>query len=401
MVHSMRLDIPHYYYKNTPYFSREDVLEAMLRNNDFNTDIEFRFADELFDRIDWTKDIDINIRTLYKMRATQLREKYSYLILAFSGGSDSTQILNTFLNNKIFIDEIQVVHHEKLVSKLDENIILKNNEMNALLEYKYAVQPMLNRVAKESPNTKITTLDASDFSWNQFTTGKVATLFGEKDLPSAANHRVFSLMPMVYQYYMNRHNMLSGTHNAAMIRGFEKPILIFDDMYDDVLLFCFSDMAIYSHMNTYTQHFAIEDFYWSADAPLIPVKQSHLIKKELETNKDFYEKFYNSKKKMREHTDPNSYSPAFMIERELSRIIYPDFNPRIFAGGKTVRTAAELLAIENFNQKTPTKQIITEYGESKLSRYKQFKNQKQLRQILYTKHYVVGHLNFKWKKFDV
>lgn len=398
MVHSMRLDIPHYFYNNTPYFSRKEVVDAMLHNNDFNADIEFRFADELFSNIDWTKDINVNISTLYKMRATQLREKYPYLILAFSGGSDSTQILNTFLNNKIFIDEIQVVHHEKLISKYDETTILMNNEMNALLEYKYAVQPMLDRVIKESPNTKITTLDASDFSWKQFTTGSIATLFGERDLPSAANHRVFSLLPMVYQYYMNRHNMLAGTHNAALIRGFDKPLLIFDDLYDDVLLFNFSDMAIYSHMDTYTQHFAIEDFYWSADAPLIPVKQSHLIKRELETNKEFYHKFYNSKKKIREHTDSNSYSPAFMIERELSRIIYPDFNPYTFAGHKPIRTAPELLAIEQFSQKTFTKQIINEYGESELNRYKQFKNQKQLRQILYTKHYVVGHLNFKWNK---
>ena len=257
---------------------------------------------------------------------------------------------------------------------------------------------MLEKVAKESPNTKITTLDASDFSMNQFTTGSIATMFGERDLPSAANHRIYSLMPMVYQYYMNRHNMMAGTHNAAMIRGFEKPILTFDTLDPNILLFCFSDLSIYSHMDYYTQHFAIEDFYWSADAPLIPVKQSHLIKQELETNKAFYYKFYRSKKKIREHTDPNTYSPAFMVERELSRIIYPDFNPMLFAGAKTIKTAPELVAIEKFGTSTHTQQIITEYGQSKLNRYKLFKNQSQFKELQHTKPYTIGHLNFKWRK---
>ena len=282
------IDGPYYLYQNKPYFSRESVAEAMLLNKDFDVSFEFKFADNIFDKIDWSKDINVSIETLYRMRAKQLREKYTYLILAFSGGSDSTQILNTFLKNKIFIDEIQVVHHEKLVSKLDESSLILNKDVNALLEYKYAVKPMLEKVAKESPNTKITTLDASDFSMNQFTTGSIATMFGERDLPSAANHRIYSLMPMVYQYYMNRHNMMAGTHNAAMIRGFEKPILTFDTLDPNILLFCFSDLSIYSHMDYYTQHFAIEDFYWSADAPLIPVKQSHLIKQELETNKAWF-----------------------------------------------------------------------------------------------------------------
>jgi hypothetical protein len=397
MVRSMKLDVPYYSYNNSAYFSRESVFESMLMNNDIHSNVEFKFADKVFDKVDWSKDINVSISTLYKMRAKQLRDKYNYLILAFSGGSDSSQMLNTFLNNNIFIDEIQVVHHEKLVSKLDENIIIPNGKMNALLEYKYAVKPMLDRVTKESPRTKITTLDASDFSLNQFTAGSLATMFGEKDLPSAANHRVYSIMPMVYQYYMNRHNMLSGTHNSALIRGFEKPILIFDIIDKNKLMFCFSDMSIYSHIDTYTQHFAIEDFYWSADAPFIPVKQSHLIKHELENNRAFYERFYSSKIKIREHTDPNSYSPAFMIERELSRIIYPDFNPSVFAGSKPTRTAPELVLIEKFGNKTNTQEIISEYGEFKLRKYKHIKNQTQIRELLYTKPYVIGNLKFNWR----
>jgi len=43
---------------------------------------------------------------LYALRARQLREKYDYLVLYFSGGADSTNILKTFIDNNIFLDEI-------------------------------------------------------------------------------------------------------------------------------------------------------------------------------------------------------------------------------------------------------------------------------------------------------
>ena len=70
------IDGPYYLYQNKPYFSRESVAEAMLLNKDFDVSFEFKFADNIFDKIDWSKDINVSIETLYRMRAKQLREKY-------------------------------------------------------------------------------------------------------------------------------------------------------------------------------------------------------------------------------------------------------------------------------------------------------------------------------------
>ena len=41
-----------------------------------------------------------------KERALQLKDELGEIILAFSGGSDSTLILNTFLKHNIPIDEV-------------------------------------------------------------------------------------------------------------------------------------------------------------------------------------------------------------------------------------------------------------------------------------------------------
>lgn len=67
----------------------------------------FRINDA-FDKADWTKEPTKSLKQLYKERAQQLRDDYDYLIVYFSGGSDSITMVNAFLNNNIKIDEIVI-----------------------------------------------------------------------------------------------------------------------------------------------------------------------------------------------------------------------------------------------------------------------------------------------------
>jgi hypothetical protein len=61
----------------------------------------------LFDyNIDWTVEPLETFKDLCKEYAQYIRDNYDYVILYYSGGSDSTTILNTFLDNNIKIDEI-------------------------------------------------------------------------------------------------------------------------------------------------------------------------------------------------------------------------------------------------------------------------------------------------------
>jgi hypothetical protein len=59
-----------------------------------------------FDRIDWSIEPIESFTILRSQRAQQLRESSSYIALYFSGGSDSTAVLNTFVLNNIPIDEV-------------------------------------------------------------------------------------------------------------------------------------------------------------------------------------------------------------------------------------------------------------------------------------------------------
>lgn len=56
--------------------------------------------------IDWTFEPSESWDNLCKERAIQLKDELGEIILAFSGGSDSILLLNTFLKNNIPIDEV-------------------------------------------------------------------------------------------------------------------------------------------------------------------------------------------------------------------------------------------------------------------------------------------------------
>ena len=94
------------YYKlwifdNKIFVNKHDVLDYAILQKNYNPNIEFIFHDEIYSKIDWKIEPSIDLETLYFLRAKQLRDTYDYLILQYSGGADSHQVLFTFLKNNI------------------------------------------------------------------------------------------------------------------------------------------------------------------------------------------------------------------------------------------------------------------------------------------------------------
>ena len=68
--------------------------------------IKYVFGGENYANYTWDKTPVEDLQTLYKQRAEQLRDTYDYLVLAWSGGSDSNQMLWSFFNNGIYPDMV-------------------------------------------------------------------------------------------------------------------------------------------------------------------------------------------------------------------------------------------------------------------------------------------------------
>ena len=64
--------------------------------------------DDTWNDADWTAEPDKDMEQLQKEHAEYLRNKYKTLVLFYSGGVDSSTVLNTFIKNKIPLDYIFV-----------------------------------------------------------------------------------------------------------------------------------------------------------------------------------------------------------------------------------------------------------------------------------------------------
>lgn len=153
---------PYYYYysNDNKVFSNKFYLISSNSNQDLNR-FHIPNVEKAFDELNLLNEPQESLNELYVNRAKQLREKYDYLVLFYSGGADSHCILETFMLNGIFIDEILII----CTNSSDLNQI-KNNDFEyftyldseglAYSAEKSAIPLAKYYVENYSPHTKIT-----------------------------------------------------------------------------------------------------------------------------------------------------------------------------------------------------------------------------------------------------
>ena len=110
----------------------------------------FYYHDDTFRTVNWKVEPTQSLDDLYRIRAQQIRDTYPYVILCYSGGNDSTAMLETFYYNNIHIDEILVVG----ALSQDPN---RNTDINHNGDLYLNAFPTLNKLS--FPNTKISIVD--------------------------------------------------------------------------------------------------------------------------------------------------------------------------------------------------------------------------------------------------
>jgi hypothetical protein len=83
--------------------------------------VKFYWLDDVWDKMDLTKEPTLSWDDLLKIRCWQLRDKYQYLVLCYSGGWDSSTALSAFVSNNIPIDEILIYDRN---SYLDDDEVI-------------------------------------------------------------------------------------------------------------------------------------------------------------------------------------------------------------------------------------------------------------------------------------
>jgi hypothetical protein len=269
LLHSDQNYYPYYKVGNTRFQSKFEALNHAQQHN--TTDVTFHFYDEVYDSYDWTEEPKESLDELYKLRAQQLRNQYEYLILAFSGGADSTNILRTFLDNDIHLDEIVVYH--SLSGDGNRNSFFNFETFNVALPYLEA-EPKLK-------TTKITLIDTTQATLDYYNYVNQFDFLHYNNYCFSPNNLARNIIKIQNQ---SLRQSFGQSKTVAYITGLDKPIVYY---IQGQAYFKFNDgidtsLSYYLRDKNYIKEID-EFFYWTPNFPKIVIKQSHVLKRYYDT----------------------------------------------------------------------------------------------------------------------
>lgn len=250
-----------FYYTNSKkiFSNKIDALEHQLESNE---KIFFYYHDHVYDKLDWTVEPPYTLEYYYRTQAQRIRDEYDYVVLFYSGGYDSTNILETFYFNNIKIDKIVCVG----AFGQDESSGSDKNHNGELYHNSF---PYLKELGLESI---VQVCDYSDY-FNDVKNFSVYSLGNEwvKHIgPWYSPHNWFW---RDIHHYVVPENMKDK--KVALIWGKDKPP-VFE--HDGKYYFRFFDTPALSYAGEVKyNNISRINFYWDPQFPLIPVKQAHTL----------------------------------------------------------------------------------------------------------------------------
>lgn len=292
------------------------AMQAATRKNLKPSDIVWVFNDDAYKNLDWKTPSGLALTEWYKMRALQLREKYDYLMLAFSGGGDSSNVLDSFVLNNIHLDEV-VVHWPRSQTSGKYNPSMSTDATNFSSEWDFLIEPKLKWLEKVAPNVKITIYDNL--------------------VDMRAEEPVEEFVELTTKHTWNAIKRYSGLDdvffarqekykNCAIMLGVNPPL---PSRLGRHFLIRFGDPVPSTYQSGYTSRGmrTVEFFYWTPDMPELVREQAHALL----TNLRLYPEFLDL---VPEHSLDRSKSARPMPRRQIENqrrwiksILYPTYDP--------------------------------------------------------------------------
>ena len=262
-------------------------IQATLAAGRHYESIQCHAFDDSFLSYDFTAEPPQTLSELVDERVKQIRDKYSYIKFWFSGGADSTTVLNAFLRNNIHLDEI-ICYTQSLTDKHDH---IANYDLTEF------TIPYLLKLSNDIPKTKINIMR-----------------FGREHYEKVLNE----------DFWLSKMSMLDPRHlYIPNIRG-KNYCNLFCDMDPQVSfngqtwVDTIWDTSNLEEMAGYRN---IELFYTTSDLPQLHAKQCHFMKNFYKSNSKFNTKDF--KNIMRNHlrdkavaTEHHSYNKDIQPSRQ-------------------------------------------------------------------------------------
>lgn len=301
------------------FYSKLEAIEMHVKTG---THPHWDFNEAVFTSYDWTQEPAEDILELYRQRAVQLREKYDHIVLMYSGGADSTTVLESFVNNNIHVDEVASYINYEATGDRD-------NYLNAEI-FRVSVNK-IDQLKEKYPWLKYRLIDLTDLTLDLF--GQHQTRFDwiySMNMffnPNAAARDQLALKIKEWA------DIIHAGKRFCIVWAHDKPRIQHEN---GVWTFRFIDLIdngptvkSISGQNPY----ADELFYWSPDLPKIVIKQCHLIKNYLSTDQVKDLPFVSLEKSDLAYRTINGVR-YWLSNHGVHRLIYPNWDIHTFSNGK-------------------------------------------------------------------
>lgn len=304
------------------YYSK---IQACLRSVELNKPVKWHFNDDVFSSIDWTVEPEESLDQLYDKRARELREKYDYIILSYSGGADSHNIYESFRRQGLKIDEFMVntlTDASKNFVNVNRNNLSSSDAPES--EHQLHLLPRLAEIARDMPTAKITVYDMSQTLFDSLGNADESWVLKMKEGLNPIGITRFN-----YLYFKDAKMTLDKGKSVAVIVGVEKPRTY---IRNGKIYFRFIDRS--ANINTIDHYFddytntTVEYFYWAPESARMLVKQGHVIKKWLEAFPENQVNWLD--------VNFNIRTTRLVHERILRELLYTTWNTSWFQGNKAI-----------------------------------------------------------------
>jgi hypothetical protein len=334
-----------YGYYTVGSYKTYSKLEAIEQHGRTGEPIHWHYNTAVYKQFDWTQEPPGSLETWYAARAQQIRNQYDYIVLWYSGGADSANILQTFVDNGIFIDEVAqfcavdeadsrdaYINHEIFVTAIPET--------KKLLDSNPLYKNTVHRLVDIGSLMKQTML-LDDNRWDFFY--KVNQYYS---INSLARSRLRQTEP-AYQ------KLIDSGKRVCFVWGVEKPVVKQTPLGWYISFRDGQDHGVTAHAQMLNRAWEYdESFYWAPDMPALPAKQGHVLRRYLAQLSDQdvdgvhvlggeprLDMVYGTTQ-----CDPHLIKPLITVNnrnqwysitvRGLNRLMYPQWNPNAVVAGK-------------------------------------------------------------------